>query len=229
MGNVHLVTGYAGYEHITAADQGAYNAAMIGRGQYVLGTGKKLAATAVTNNQVRVYDGDIMMQGRYIRLNEGAFVDLVIENGSQGFMRNDLIVARYTKDAQTGVEDVNLVVIQGTASASSPVDPDHVVGDIINNHDILNEMPLYRVPIDGLAVQELVPLFTAANRSIQDVIADMDRINKMNPDALLRSGGTMRGSLILASDPAEDQEAATKIYVDTAIKSAIDVAIGGDY
>ena len=229
MGNVHLVTGYAGYEHITAADQGAYNAAMIGSGQYVLGTGKKLAATAVTNNQVRVYDGDIMMQGRYIRLNEGAFVDLVIENGSQGFMRNDLIVARYTKDAQTGVEDVNLVVIQGTASASSPVDPDHIVGDIINNHDILNDMPLYRVPIDGLAVQELVPLFTAANRSIQDVIADMDRINEMNPDALLRSGGTMRGSLILASDPAEDLEAATKIYVDTAIKSAIDVAIGGDY
>ena len=113
MGNMHLVTGYAGKEHITAADHGALHSAVFGTGQYVLSKGNQLNASVISNNQIRIADGDIMMQGRHIRLNEGTNVDLTIENGAQGKKRNDLIVARYTKDSATGVEDCNLVVIKG--------------------------------------------------------------------------------------------------------------------
>lgn len=163
MGNIHLVTGYAGQEHVTAADQGAFNALLLGSGQFVLAKGNQLSASIVTNNQVRVLDGDIYMQGRYIRLNEDSYVDLTIENGEQGNLRNDLIVVRYTKHAGTGVEDANLVVIKGTAAANDPADPAYTVGDLIENHDILNDMPLYRVVLNGINVQELVPLFTVKN------------------------------------------------------------------
>lgn len=169
MGNIHLVTGYAGEAHVTSADMGAFNAAVLGSGQYVLGKGNKLAASVITNNQIRILDGDILMQGRHIRLNEDSHVDLTIENGSQGYMRNDLIVARYTKDAVTGVEDCNLVVIKGENAESNPSDPSYTAGDIIEEHAILNDMPLYRVPIDGLNVQTLVPLFTVLDRTIDDV------------------------------------------------------------
>ena len=160
MGNMHLVTGYAGKEHITAADHGALHSAVFGTGQYVLSKGNQLSASVITNNQIRIADGDIMMQGRHIRLNEGTNVDLTIENGTQGKKRNDLIVARYTKDSATGVEDCNLVVIKGEAVESNPADPAYTSGDIIEDHAILNDMPLYRVPLDGLNVGNLVPLFT---------------------------------------------------------------------
>lgn len=163
MGNIHLVTGHAGKGHVTAADHGSLQAAIFGEGEYVLNRGSKFATTIISNNIVRVADGDIIMQGRHIRLDEGTYVDLSVENGTQGFYRNDLIVARYTKDSLSGVEDCNLVVIKGTASAGTATDPAHTSGDIINDHVLLAEMPLFRIPLDGLNVQPLVPLFEDAS------------------------------------------------------------------
>lgn len=159
MGNIHLVTGYAGKQHVTSADQGVFHTAIFGDGQFVFDRGNKLAASVVTNNLIRIMDGDIYMQGRHIRLNEDAYVDLTIENGAQGMLRNDLIVARYTKDAVTGVEDVNLVVIKGTATNSNPTDPAYTKGDIITGHALLNDMPIYRIPLTGLNVGTPVALF----------------------------------------------------------------------
>lgn len=160
MANLHLVTGYAGEAHVTAADDGSFNTAIFGTGQYVLDIGNKFAASVVSNNKITIADGDLLMQGRHVRLAEGTTVDLTITNGTQGKKRNDLIVARYTKDAVSGVEQVNLVVIQGTAVDSDPVDPAYTSGDIINDHDLLNDMPLYRVPLDGLNVGTPVALFS---------------------------------------------------------------------
>lgn len=183
MGNLNLVTGYRGAAHVTAADDGSLNVAVWGSGQYVLNRGNKFAALVVSNNTIRISDGDIMLQGRHIRLNEGGTVDLTIENGAQGKSRNDLIVCRYTRNTSTGVEDCSLVVIKGTPADSTPVDPAYTSGDIINDHDTTVDMPLYRVPIVGLNVQTLVPLFSIATLTATD------------PDALHRSGGTMAGAL----------------------------------
>lgn len=166
MGNLHIVTGYKGENHVTAADIASFQASIFGTGEYVLNRGNKFSTTVVSNNQIRVADGDILMQGRHIRMNEGTYVDLTIENGSQGYFRNDLIVARYTKDSTTGVEDCNLVVIKGTAVSADPVDPEYTTGDIIEEHVLLNDMPLYRIPLDGLNVGTLVPLWTEASISV---------------------------------------------------------------
>lgn len=163
MSNLHLVTGYAGQAHVTAADDGSFNRAVFGGGQYVFDIGSKLAASVVSNNKITIADGDLLMQGRHIRLNEGTTVDLTINNGSQGKLRNDLIVARYTKDSVSGVEEVNLVVIQGTAVDSDPADPEYTSGDIINDYALLNDMPLYRVPLNGLTVGTPVALFELAS------------------------------------------------------------------
>lgn len=178
MANMHLVTGYAGNEHVTAADQGIFNATLFGEGQYVLGVGNQFAASVVTNNLIRVRDGDLLMQGRHVRVNEGTYVDLAIENGTQGYMRNDLIVARYTVNSATAVEEVNLVVIKGANATSNPVDPAYTVGDLIVNHAIKNDMPLYRVPLNGLNVGELVPLFTVKDVNILDL--DANKQDKTN-------------------------------------------------
>lgn len=161
MGNVHLVTGYAGKAHVQAADTGSFNVALYGDSEFVFMRGNMFQASIVTNNKVRVLDGDLLMQGRHIRLNEGSYVDLIIENGQQSLKRYDLIVARYTKDAVTSVEDVNLVVIKGTA-AESPADPAHTSGDLLEAHDVLNDMPLFRVKLDGLNIEGIDTLYKSA-------------------------------------------------------------------
>lgn len=194
MANMHLVTGYAGQEHVKAADHGAFNVALLGSGQFVLGKGNRFSATVISNNLIRVADGDIYMQGRHIRLDEGTYVDLAIENGAQGVKRNDLIVARYSRNSATAIEEVNLVVIKGTAVASDPVDPGYTSGDIIEDHAEVNDLPLYRVPIDGLNVGSLVPLFSifeqtvpeiydlvVANKSANDNALSTHTKNKANP------------------------------------------------
>lgn len=160
MGNLHLVTGYGGKAHITAEDHGSFNAAVFGSGSYVLDRGNKFSATVVSSNTIRINDGDLLMQGRHVRLAENSYIDLTIENGAQGAQRNDLIVARYQKNTSTGVEECSLVVIKGTAAASNPKDPSYTVADIINNHAAQADFPLYRVPISGLTVGELEPLFS---------------------------------------------------------------------
>ena len=155
---LHLVTGYAGKEHVTAADQGAFNVAMLIDGDYVLNRGEKFAATIVTNNLIKVLDGEIIMQGRYIRLDSGSFAEVAIDNGTQDYKRNDLIVCRYTKSSTTGVESADIVVIKGTPDSALALDPEYTVGDTLHG-DLVHDMPLYRVPIDGLNVGELEPLF----------------------------------------------------------------------
>lgn len=157
--NLHLVTGYAGEEHVTSSDEGSLNAALMGEGQFVMERGNQFAASIISNNKVRVADGDILMQGRHIRLKENTYVDLNFDNGTQGYKRNDLIVVRYTKDSTTDKEEANLIVIKGTPSETTPADPEYVSGDIIHEHALQNDMLLYRVPFDGLNIQPIVALF----------------------------------------------------------------------
>lgn len=196
MANMHLVTGYAGREHVTAADVAAFNIGLLGSSQFVYGKGNRLEASVVTNNLVRVLDGDIYMQGRHVRLNEGSYVDLIIENGEQGNFRNDLIVARYTLDSVTGVEECNLVVIKGTPVGASPVDPAYTSGDLVTEHDTLNDMPLYRVSLDGINITGLTPLF----ETFGGLEAEINAITPDKIGAVKKSGDTMTGNLIVAND-----------------------------
>ena len=181
MGNLHLVTSYAGKEHITAADQGAFNAALIGTGQFVLDKGNGLAAQVITNNQVRILDGELMMQGRFVRLEPGTYVDLAIESGAQGYYRNDLIVARYTKDSVTGVEGCDLVVIKGTAVTGSPADPAYTANDITNGAAALNDFPLWRIPISGINAGTPESMFgdrfIDSMRTLPEIRASVNRIH----------------------------------------------------
>ena len=168
---LHLITGYAGREHITSADQGSFNIAMMGNGQFVMDRGNKFSASIQTNNTIRLLDGDILMQGRHIRMKENTYEDIHFENGTQGMKRNDLIVARYVKDASTGIETATFEVIKGRPHETNPVDPEFTVGDITEQSgDLVNEMPLYRISFEGLTIQSPVRLFEIVDnwKNLQD-------------------------------------------------------------
>lgn len=157
--SLHLVTGYAGKEHITSADQGSFNAAVMGVGEFVLEGGEQFRCQVLSNNKVRIYDGEALMQGRHIKVERNTYEETTHDNGTQGYQRIDLVVLTYTKDATTGIENVTLDVIKGTPSASNPVVPGYVKGDILNLGDLKNQMPLYKIPFDGLSIGEPVAMF----------------------------------------------------------------------
>jgi len=156
---LHLITGYAGQEHITSADQGAYNEATFGSGQFVLNRGQKFRATILTNNSIQIADGEAMLQGRYIKMATGATETLSIDNGTSGYKRIDRIVIRYSKDTSTSVESASLVVIKGASTTTTPSAPAYTTGNITDGDDVTADMPLYTVNIDGINITSVVSSF----------------------------------------------------------------------
>ena len=81
--------------------------------------------------------------------------------------RVDLIVARYSRDQNTKEESLVLKVIQGTPKESGPAVPGYTTGDI-QAGDLIADMPLYQVTLNGLNITEVKQLFAT-----QDSIAEL--------------------------------------------------------
>ena len=154
---MQIIDGYCGVPNIYADDIGEYNISMYGEGDYVLPVGEKLGYELVSNNEVKIKDGFFITQGRRGLIKKGSTESCAIENGTQDEKRNDLIVIEYAKDGVTQEESHTLKVIKGTPGAEA-ADPEVVTGDIPGG-DVLHQMPLYRVKLDGLNVTAVEQLF----------------------------------------------------------------------
>ena len=153
---VELITGFAGTPHINSDDIGAFQAGIVGPGDYALATGNRLKATMSNANTIAVQSGDAVLNGRHVHLT--GTTTATVQSGTQGQKRKDKVVLRYTKNTTTGVETCSLVVIKGTNATGTPADPAHNTGSILDGVTT-HDMPLYRIPIDGITVGTLVPLF----------------------------------------------------------------------
>lgn len=155
---VHLVTGFAGENHITSADDGALNQAIIGRGCFILEGNQDdwgfFGAEIIDNNTVRIHCGEASMCGRHVRIDPGTFDDVKIDNGQAGMQRYDVICMTYEKDTTTGIESAYLEVIKGTPKASYPQLPSYENGDIYNGATKCRFM-LYEVFIDGVELKSI--------------------------------------------------------------------------
>ena len=199
-----LVTGHAGKAHATAEQAAGLNAGILGLDDYVLDVHDKLKITVVSANKVTIGTGELVMQGRHV--SQGTPEDLIVTNGSQGQKRNDLIVCRYTKGSQN-IESAKLVVVRGTPTTGTPTDP------AVNTTSPLDggttyDMPLYRIPLDGITIGTPVALFNVL-KPMSDVwdslsptrftfgnpqngkvgtIANRDSITRISGMAMLGSG-----------------------------------------
>lgn len=152
-----IVTGYTGTAHVTAEADGALNAGIFGPGRYVLNIGDKFAFEVQTNNLIRIKNGYALNQGRLMELPVNEYEDITIENGMQGVKRVDIIAVRYEKDAGTGVESASLVVVKGV-SGDDYADPEIATGNILAG-DMVDEMPLYRIKLNGINIEEVEQIF----------------------------------------------------------------------
>ena len=158
---MEIITGYTGKPHVTSEQDRDVNIGVVGEGSYVLQTGMQLAAEVSSNNEIKIRDGVLMHQGCTASIKKNTYDSLIIINGSQGMKRIDLIVARYEKNQDNGIESLDLKVIQGTPAESTPTVPKYTEGDI-QAGDYVADMPMYQVIIDGLNITEVKKVFEVA-------------------------------------------------------------------
>lgn len=172
---MNIITGYRGEAHITADQIRDQNQGCFGDGSYILDVGSKLAATAISATSVQLADGIISHQGCTASIPYGSTEAVTIGNGTQGMQRIDLIVARYTKDAGTGVEDMELAVIQGTPAASNPSTPSYNQGSI-HAGDSPVDMPLFEVALDGISIDSVTQVASVV-KTQADTDAEISALN----------------------------------------------------
>lgn len=169
MYNMQLNTGYAGKPHVTAENCADLNRGIVGSDSYVLPVGAQFEVELVTNNLLKIKDGCGCMQGRQVSIAKGQTDEITIENGTQGEKRIDLVVIRYSKNADTGIETAIPFLVKGIPSENNPVRPEHLEGDI-RGGDLTADWPLYELYLDGISVTNVKPLF--------DVLMSVDSLNK---------------------------------------------------
>lgn len=163
-----IITGYVGSPHVTAEQDRDINIGIFGEESYVLRTGSRLKAEVSSNNEIKIRDGVIMHQGCAASIKKNTYDSLTIVNGSQGMKRIDLIVARYSRNQSTKVESLTLKVIQGTPVTGTPSAPGYTTGDI-QAGDLVADMPLYQVVINGLNITEVKQVFNTV-----DTVAELN-------------------------------------------------------
>ena len=151
---MNIITGYRGEPHVSSQQWRDENIALYGTGTYILNVGSKLAATVVSANEITIADGLVIAQGCTAEVERGTTESIAVDNGEQGLLRKDLIVLRYTRDASTNVEDMQLGIIKGTPATSNPSVPSYTSGSIADG-DTLVEFPLYTVNISGITIQSV--------------------------------------------------------------------------
>ena len=171
-----LITGDTGEAHVQAADDRALRATIFGTGAYVLDAGQKFAYTIETANEITLADGELMFQGTHARIPYGDTESVTIENGTTGYNRIDLIVARYEK--ASGIESMTVKVIKGEPVAGTATQPEYTEGNILEGATVA-EMPLYAVTISGVNVASVTPLFTVFTRQLSK-LALVSELNTTN-------------------------------------------------
>ena len=182
MYNMQLNTGYAGKPHVTAENCADLNRGIVGSDSYVLPVGAQFEVELVTNNLLKIKDGCGCMQGRQVSIAKGQTDEITIENGTQGEKRIDLVVIRYSKNADTGIETAIPFLVKGIPSENNPVRPEHLEGDI-RGGDLTADWPLYELYLDGISVTNVKPLF--------DVLMSVDSLNRKLPELVVASSSTI--------------------------------------
>lgn len=213
---MNIITGYRAEPHITAQQDRDVNIGIFGASAKILkGVGSEMAATVISANEVEIADGMIMCEGCASEIAHGTTESMTIDNGTQGKLRIDLIVARYNRNTSTGVEDMALIVIKGTPSASDPQSPAYISGTI-SDGDTTVDFPLYQVNIDGISITSVDALVGTVN--IPDLISDSIS-NALNSALKWKIfGGTPGNNYVYGQTFVTVPASAKEVYVIVYIK-----------
>jgi len=154
---MHIITGRREASHITPRRDADYWAAIAGTKDdfVVAGVGHEFALEVVSNNEIVMSSGQLVMCGVRAAIDFGETETFAIKNGTQGTTRNDLIVCRYEKDMNSLFETTTEHVIEGPNNSG---DPAVTTGDM-SQGAVKHEMLLYRIRLNGINIVGVDKLF----------------------------------------------------------------------
>ena len=196
---MNIITGYKGEPHITSQQDRNVNIGIFGSGTHIVNVGSKMAASIVSANEIVIADGLLVAEGCTAEIERGTSESIAIENGAQGMLRKDLIVARYTKTSGTGVEDMQLAYIAGTPAASAPALPAYNTGTIASG-DTLVDFPLYTVNLNGISIE-----------SVERMVDYVELASKTTVDELVTKMGSGTLSTVVKNVIGAINELLTKV------------------
>ena len=181
-----IVTGRGEKEHVSAKEHRRLYEGIVGSNDRILPCGEKMVPELVSNNLLRIRSGEMIHHGNVSSVEN--YDDVELTNGTQGMKRIDLVVNRYTRNAETEIEANEWIVLIGTPAESDPAIPAYTEGDL-RNGDLVDDCPVFEVHYDGLNVAEVVRLL-AVVKTIEELEAEnTDLISKIDSSAGSIIGG----------------------------------------
>ncbi len=176
-----IVSGKTGTPHVTSEQFRQIIEGTIGQGSYILTSGENLEPELSSNNMLKIRGGMMSHHGNVSCVELNTYDEVTLTNGSQGVKRIDLIVNRYTRNDETGLEKNEWVVIIGTPDATNPKVPEYIAGNL-QNGDLTDDCPVFEVHYDGINVTEVKKLLPVMSNL--DLLNGNIRIEKFSADGI---------------------------------------------
>ena len=151
---MEIVSGLGEKPHVTSQQFRQILEGTIGQESYIVTSGENLEPELAANNLLKIRSGMMSHHGNVSSVKIGTYDEVELTNGSQGMKRIDLVVNRYTRNAETNIEKNEWVVIMGTPVASNPVAPAYTVGNM-QKGDLVDDCPVFELHYDGINVTEV--------------------------------------------------------------------------
>lgn len=178
---MEIVSGRIGKPHVTSQQFRQLIEGTVGQESCILTSGENLEPELASNNSLKIRSGMLAHHGNISSVKIGTYDAVNLSNGSQGMKRIDLVVCRYTRNAETEVESCNWVVIMGTPVSSNPVAPTYTVGNL-QEGDLVDDCPVFEVHYDGINVTE-----------VRKILSVAPNLTELNSNSIIKSGHNDNG------------------------------------
>lgn len=166
---MEIVSGKTGSPHVTSQQFRQILEGTIGQGSCILTSGENLEPELTSNNLLKIRSGIMAHHGNVSAVKIGTYDEVTITNGTQGMKRKDLVVNRYTRNKETGIETNEWLYIMGTPTSGTPTVPAYTKGNL-QEGDIVDDCPVFEITLDGINVTEV--------KKLLEVLPSMATINK---------------------------------------------------
>ena len=178
---MEIVSGRTGKPHVTSQQFRQMIEGTIGQESCIITSGENLEPELAANNLLKIRSGMMSHHGNVSSVNIGTYDEVELTNGSQGMKRIDLVVNRYTRNAETNIEKNEWVVIMGTPVASNPVAPTYTVGNL-QKGDLVDDCPVFELHYDGINVTE-----------VKKLLSVLPNVAELNSNSIIESGHNDNG------------------------------------
>lgn len=112
-----------------------------------------LACARVNDNLVRLSAGVYNLSGYLLAVKQGTTEDLVVDSGTAGYNRKDLVIAEFIRNGGgAGIDTLAFRVLKGTPTTGTAVDPT-LTQDDINGTGVTRQEALYRLVLTGTTLE----------------------------------------------------------------------------